>query len=308
MKIVVIGSINMDLVMRVNRLPQKGETITAENYFTVPGGKGANQAVAAARLGADVFMVGALGKDGFGEELFQHIEKEGIDVEGICRTDGPTGNALITVDQNGDNTILVYPGANHEVTPEWIQQQEKLIEKSDWVMLQLEIPMNSVVEAARIAKKFNKKVLLNPAPATVLPDELISLVDLLTPNETELALLSCSHNIQAGADILIQRGIGTVVVTLGDKGSMAYVGTRSITGAPYKVIAVDTTAAGDTFNAALVVALGDGKELEEALGYANAAGALATTRMGAQSSLPTKTEVVNFRKRIGNEAFNVSRL
>lgn len=291
MKIVVIGSINMDLVMKVKRLPEKGETLTAQSYITVPGGKGANQAVAAARLGAEVLMIGALGNDGFGEDLFQKLSEENIGTKGIRHVEGPTGNALITVDENGDNTILVYPGANQEVTPEWVKQQETIIEKADWVMLQLEIPMNSVVEAARLAKKRNKKVLLNPAPATALPKELISLVDVITPNETELALLSGSDDIAAGAERLQQQGIGTVVVTLGDKGSVAYTGAESIIAPPYKVKAVDTTAAGDTFNAALITAMGQGKKLEEALDYANAAGALATTKMGAQSSLPTIAEV-----------------
>lgn len=291
MKIVVIGSINMDLVMKVNRLPQRGETLTAEDYLTVPGGKGANQAVAAARLGAEVHMIGALGNDGFGKELLQNLNKENIGTEGIRRVEGPTGNALITVDVNGDNTILVYPGANQEVTSAWVQQQETIIEKADWVMLQLEIPMNSVVEAARVAKKHNKNVLLNPAPAAALPEELISLVDVITPNETELALLSGSDDIATGAETLLQRGINTVVVTLGDKGSVAYTGHTSVTAPPYKVKAIDATAAGDTFNAALMVFLGHGEQMEDALDYANAAGALATTRMGAQSSLPTKEEV-----------------
>lgn len=297
MKIVVIGSINMDLVMKVSRLPQKGETLTAEGYFTVPGGKGANQAVSAARLGAEVNMVGALGNDGFGEELFQHLKMEGIGLQGINRTEGPSGNALITVDDKGDNTILVYPGANHNVSPEWIERQEEIIKKADWVMLQLEIPMNSVVAAARLARKLNKKVLLNPAPATVLPEELISLVDVVTPNETELALLTGSHNLEEGAARLIQQGIDTVVVTLGDRGSVAYREETKISASPYSVKAIDTTAAGDTFNGALLIAMGDGKGLEDALDYANAAGALAATKMGAQSSLPTKGEVEDFIKK-----------
>lgn len=297
MKIVVIGSINMDLVMKVKRLPEKGETLTAQSYITVPGGKGANQAVAAARLGAEVLMIGALGNDGFGEDLLQKLIEEGVGTDGIRRVEGPTGNALITVDENGDNTILVYPGANQEVTPAWVQQQESIIEKADWVMLQLEIPMNSVVEAARLAKKRNKKVLLNPAPAAALPEELISLVDVITPNETELALLSGSDDIATGAELLLQRGISTVVVTLGDKGSVAYTVSTSITAPPFKVKAVDTTAAGDTFNAALITAIGQGKKLEDALIYANAAGGLATTKMGAQSSLPTRVEVDGFIKK-----------
>ncbi|MDW7678163.1 MAG: ribokinase, partial [Bacillota bacterium] len=201
-----------------------------------------------------------------------------------------------TVDRQGDNTILVYPGANGDVSFQWVEEQEALIREADWVMIQLEIPMESVLTAATLAKRLNKKVLLNPAPAAQLPEELISLVDILTPNETELALLSGVRGIEEGAEVLLKKGVSTVVVTLGARGSLARTSETIVNAAPYNIVAVDTTAAGDAFNAALVVALGEGSKLPEALAFANAAGALTATRMGAQSSLPTRKEVDQFRQ------------
>ncbi|SMP38788.1 ribokinase [Anoxynatronum buryatiense] len=296
MKIAVIGSINMDIVMKVHRLPEKGETLMASDYRTVPGGKGANQAVAAARLGASVAMIGALGNDAFGDTLLKGFQDEGLNVEGIQRTTGASGNALITVDDQGDNTILVYPGANGDITPQWIHQQEKLIQEADWVMLQLEIPMNCVVAAAKLAKKHGKKVILNPAPAAELPPELYTFLDLLTPNETELALLTGITGSEAGMQELLKRGVKTIVVTLGSKGSMAKNGDGTFTAEPYAIKAVDTTAAGDAFNAGLVVALAEERPLQEALAFANAVGALTATQMGAQHSLPLRGQVDDFMK------------
>lgn len=294
MKIAVIGSINMDIVMKVSRLPEKGETLMATDYLTVPGGKGANQAVAAARLGASVTMVGALGTDAFGDTLLRGFQHEGLQVEGIQRMEGASGNALITVDAQGDNTILVYPGANGDLKPGWIQQQEALVKETDWVMLQLEIPMDCVIAAAKLAKSQGKKVLLNPAPAVTLPAELYALIDLLTPNETELALLAGVSGIEAGMEALQQQGVQTVVVTLGSKGSMAKVGDSLFKAEPYTIKAVDATAAGDAFNAGLVVALAEEKPFPEALAFANAVGALTATKMGAQHSLPTRDQVDAF--------------
>lgn len=296
MKIAVIGSINMDIVMKVPWLPQKGETLLAEEYLTVPGGKGANQAVAAARLGAKVSMIGALGREAFGDTLLKGLTEDGLDVRGIRRTDSPSGNALITVDPQGENTILVYPGANGDVTPDWVQRQESIIQEADWVMLQLEIPMESVLKAAKLAKKLKKKVLLNPAPAAELPEELISMVDILTPNETELALLSGVEGIEDGADVLLSKGVQMVVVTLGSKGSLVKTKQSMIQAEAYAIQAVDTTAAGDAFNAGLVTALGEGRNLKEALSFANAVGAVTATKLGAQRSLPTREVVEQFRK------------
>ncbi len=297
MKIAVIGSINMDLVLQVQRLPQKGETLLADHYEKVPGGKGANQAVAASRLGADVTMFGALGKDGFGDELLERLKQEKIHTEGILRTETPSGNAMITIDEQGNNTIIVYPGANFDVTEIWIRDKLELLEEAEWVMFQLETPMKTVEDGILRLKASGKNILLNPAPAKELPDSLYPMIDVITPNETELALLSGTEDIEAGARILLKKGVRQVVVTMGEEGSVDISHELAIVGKPYRVKAIDTTAAGDTFNAALLVALMEEKGMKEALSFANAAGALATTKLGAQSSLPTKEEVLELMKK-----------
>ena len=296
MNIIVIGSINMDIVMKVPRLPQKGETLMAEDYMTVPGGKGANQAVAAARLGSNVTMVGALGEDAFGDTLLQRLQKENINTTGVRRTSSASGNALITVDNHGDNTILVYPGANHDVSTAWIEEQEKLIVQADWVMLQLEIPVNSVVTAIETAQKLGKKVLLNPAPAMTLPEDLYASIDLITPNETELRILSGKEKIREGAAWMIEKGVGCVIVTLGAEGSLGMTKDQEVSVPAYPVQPVDSTAAGDAFNAAVVIALSEGNNLKKSMAFANAAGALTTTVMGAQRSLPSRFELDQFLK------------
>ena len=297
MKIAVIGSINMDLVFQVQRLPQKGETLLADHFEKVPGGKGSNQAVAASRLGADVTMLGALGKDGFGDELLERLKQEKIHTEGILRTETPSGNAMITIDEKGNNTIIVYPGANFDVTEIWIRDKLELLKESKWVMFQLETPMDTVDDGIQRLKSSGKNILLNPAPAKKLPDRLYPMIDVITPNETELALLSGTEDIEDGARILLKKGVRQVVVTMGEKGSIAISHEQTIEGKPCRVKAVDTTAAGDTFNAALIIALMERKGMKEALCFANAAGALATTKFGAQSSLPTKEEVLEFMKK-----------
>ena len=294
MKIVVIGSINMDFVLQVTALPQKGETLLAQSYTTIPGGKGANQAVAAARLGAEVAMIGALGRDSIGDKLLEKLQQENIQISGVKRTETTSGNALITVDANGDNTIIVYPGANFDVTKEWLLKNAAIIGKADWVMFQLEIPLESVVTGVKLVKQQGGKVLLNPAPAKQLPEALYPMLDLITPNETELSLLANIKGIESGAAVLLEKGVGTVVVTLGKKGSLALTKKGVVQGKPFVVKAVDTTAAGDAFNAALVVALQEQKPLEDALAFANATGAITSTAMGAQDSLPSRQQVEEF--------------
>ena len=292
--IVVIGSINMDLVMKVFRLPQKGETLTADSFMTIPGGKGANQAVAVSRLGGKVSMIGAVGSDSYGDALMKNLQENHIHTSGVKR-DGPvSGNAMITVDQQGDNTILVFPGANKQVTPQWIESQKCLIQKCDWVMLQLEIPMESVSCAIKLAKSMNKKVLLNPAPAVEIPQELYPLIDVLTPNETELALLSDMESLDLGAKELLKKGSKMVVATLGSEGSMAVTDEMQLHSPAFSIKAVDATAAGDAFNGALIVAIEEGKHISEALAFANGAGAMAATVMGAQKSLPTRESLDKF--------------
>ena len=291
MKIAVIGSINMDYSVGVNALPLKGETIMANAFHLAAGGKGANQAVAARRLGAEVHMVGALGKDGNGKELYQQLDKDGIHLEAIKYVDTPTGNAMITVEKGGSNTIVVFSGANGELDEEWVIKHKNIVEEADFVILQLEIPMKTVAKAVSLAKQFNKQVILNPAPATLIPDEIYKEVDYITPNETELALLTGTHSVEEGAKILLGKGVKTVVVTLGEKGCY-YLSREGAGFVQTSVVnAVDTTAAGDAFNGALAVALGEGKSLRESLVFANKVGALATTKNGAQDALPMRSEV-----------------
>lgn len=295
LKILVIGSINMDYVCTVDELPKKGETLLSNGFVDSGGGKGANQAVAARRLGAEVAMIGAVGKDVSGDKLIDSLRKEGINVDYIKRVDIPTGNAIVTVDKNGDNTIVVYSGANFQVDEELINSCEAVIEENDFIILQLEIPMNTVLYSAKLAKKHGKKVVLNPAPAKELPKEIYEYIDYITPNETELARITGIDDVKLASKELINRGAKNVVVTLGEKGSY-YLGDGELEVESFKIEAVDTTAAGDSFNGALAVALGEGKSIEEALKYANAVGALTTTKIGAQVSLPYKEEVKEFLK------------
>nr|WP_315116682.1 ribokinase [uncultured Clostridium sp.] len=295
LEILVIGSINIDYVSTVEELPRKGETLHANSFEDSAGGKGANQAVAARRLGAEVSMIGAVGNDVIGKKLKESLEKEGIDVSCINAVDVPTGNALITVDKNGDNTIVVYSGANFQLDNKWIDDSEKLIKRSDIVVLQLEIPMETVMYSAKLGKKHNKIVILNPAPAKELPEEIYNYIDYITPNETELyKLTGVEDDIEGASRKLLDRGARNVVVTLGEKGCycLGEVGEYGIDS--FKVEAIDTTAAGDSFNGALAVALCENKKIEDALKFANAVGALTTTKKGAQTSLPYMKEVDKF--------------
>jgi len=294
LKIAVIGSLNMDYSLKVRKLPDKGETILASSFYTAAGGKGANQAVAARRLGAEVYMIGAVGRDSNGKELCSKLEAEGISTAGIKKADVPTGNAMITVDDAGGNTIVVYPGANAEVDNSWLGENIAMMEAVDFVVLQLEIPMETVAAAVLTAKKMGKKVMLNPAPAAEIPQELYNMIDVMTPNETELALLTGTRDIDAGARLLLEREAKSVVVTLGEEGCLFMDNSGSINIRSFKVKAIDSTAAGDCFNAALAVALCEGKTIEEALSFSNAAGAIAVTRQGAQESLPLRDEVERF--------------
>jgi len=294
LKIAVIGSLNMDYSLKVGKLPAKGETILASSFYTAAGGKGANQAVAARRLGAYVYMIGAVGKDSNGKELCSKLEEEGILVKGIKEVDVPTGNAMITVDDTGSNTIVVYPGANTAVDRSWFDENIDIVEAADYVVLQLEIPMETVAAAVLTAKKMNKKIILNPAPAAEIPRELYGMIDIMTPNETELALLTGTKDIMEGSRLLLDRGAKSIVVTLGEEGCLYMDKTRAVKVGAFKVKAIDSTAAGDCFNAALAVALCEGKTIEEALSFSNAAGAIAVTKSGAQESLPFKDEVERF--------------
>lgn len=291
MNIVVIGSINMDYTLIVDQLPNREETISASAFYTSGGGKGANQALAAKRLGANVLMIGSLGKDSMGTILSENLKKEGIDVSGIKYVDKPTGNAMITVDKNGSNTIIVYPGANEELNYNWIEKFKDKIDDCEIVILQLEIPMDTVENSAKLAKKCGKTVILNPAPAKDIPFELYKYVDIITPNETELMRITGYSDVRQGAKELLKRGVKKVIVTLGDKGSYYADENEEYNVDPIRVHAVDTTAAGDSYNGALAVALCEGKSIKEALEFANIVGAVTTTKLGAQESLPFRSEV-----------------
>lgn len=292
----VVGSINMDLITKVPRFPQEGETITGVDFLTVPGGKGANQAVAAARLGAKTAMIGCVGIDRFGKELVASLQKERVSMRRInFIPDTPTGTAIIIVNEKAQNQIIVIPGANHRITEEHLTYAWNTLKiKPQALLLQLEIPLPIVIKAAQLAKKDNTMVVLNPAPApiTSLPIELLNQVDFLIPNEHEAKILANTDDLETAANRLRNQG-PKVIVTLGDKGAMFFDDKPRIVD-PFRVKAVDPTAAGDAFVAAFTVSTLQRKTPLEAIKFANAAGALATTKIGAQPSLPTLVEVNQF--------------
>ena len=296
--IIVVGSLNADLVVRTPRFPQPGETISGEDLLIIPGGKGANQAVAAARQGASTAMVGRVGNDSFGPELIGNLKQNDVETSHV-QTDAQaaTGTAIIVVDAKGQNSIVLSPGGNGRVTPADISD----VPFGDYklLLLQLEIPTEAVLAAAQRAKESGLRVLLNPAPARALPDELLSLPDFLVPNESELSLLTNQPvndiaSAENAAKTLLGRGVKNVIVTLGANGALIVSNdlTRHIPS--FKVDVVDTTAAGDAFIGGFASALLLDKSIEEAVRYGCACGALAATRFGAQPSLPTKEDVDTF--------------
>jgi ribokinase len=299
--IVVVGSLNMDLVVQVPTIPKPGETVLGNKFATFPGGKGANQAVAAARLGASVTMVGQVGADTYGESLIDNLATEGVKVDCVSSDEhNATGVAMIAVDANGQNSIAVASGANFTLTKEHIRSAWEKLRDIDILIMPLETPPDTILEAARLAKKQGSTVVLNPAPARILGVELLSLVDVLVPNEHEISQLSeyqpsSDAEIEEFARTLIAQGVGAVVTTLGSKGvSIVEDSKDEVLLPPFPVEALDTTAAGDSFVAALAVGIGEGKSLQEACYFANAVGALTVTKMGAQPSLPTRAEVNEF--------------
>lgn len=293
--VAVVGSLNMDFVIQAPRFPEPGETLTGHQFRNVPGGKGANQAIAASRLGADVSMVGRVGDDHFGRQLRRALADDGVDTKHVTVDRGaPTGVAAVIVERAGGNRIIVVPGANGALTPEDVQAAASTIARSDVLLLQLEVPLPAIVRAVEIAHQGRTQVVLNPAPAQSLPQSLVPQVDYLIPNEVEAAMLSGGAGKEplACAQALRQMGFRTVVVTLGEQGALLVDNTGVIQAEALPVAVIDTTAAGDAFVGAFAVAIAGGETVAEALRWANAAGALATMRLGAQPSLPTKAALL----------------
>jgi ribokinase len=296
-KIVVVGSSNTDLIIKLDRIPRPGETVLGDEFSTAAGGKGANQAVAAARAGGEVTFIARVGCDSMGEQAIAGFVRDGINVDYIVRDKTkPSGVALIFVAQDGENSIAVASGANERLSPTDVKRAAKVIHGARVLVLQLETPLNTVRMAAELAAKAGVKVLLNPAPARKLPDKLLKYVDVLTPNEGEAEMLTGikvrDPNASArAATALLARGVENVMITMGPRG--AFVAGRDVRLMipAYKVKAVDTTAGGDVFNGALAVALAEGRSLLEAARFATAAAAISVTRLGAQTSAPTRLEI-----------------
>lgn len=299
--LIVVGSLNMDLVVRAPRHPRPGETLIGSQFQTFPGGKGANQAVAAARLGAKVRMIGRVGQDAFGDALLQTARQDGVDTTFIRRDpNAATGVALITLDQAGQNTIVVASGANMQVSAQDIEQAAAAFEGASLLLMQLECPLEAVEAAAELAQRYGIPVVLNPAPARPLPQSLLARVDYLLPNQHELQLLAEGEaDYATAATRLISNGVRNLVVTLGEEGALLVTPQSQESLPAFKVPVVDTVAAGDAFAAAFCVALAEGKSLRDAVLWGNAAGAIAVTRPGAQPSMPNREELIQFLKERG---------
>jgi len=300
-KVVVIGSLNMDLVTRAPRLPRGGETLIGESFATVSGGKGANQAVAAARLGADVSMVGCVGSDAYGAELRGALLAELIDCQAVSTVDGSSGVALIVVDDNSQNAIVIVAGANGALTPQVIDSFDAVLQAADVIICQLEVPDATVGHALKRGRELGKTVILNPAPASrPLPADWFAAIDYLIPNESEASALTglpvdSLESAETAATRLIAMGAGKVIITLGAEGSLFADGTRLEHFPAPKVKAVDTTAAGDTFVGGFAAALVAGSSEAEAIRFGQVAAALSVTRAGAQPSIPTLSDVQAFK-------------
>lgn len=296
--IVVVGSINLDLVANAARLPAPGETVFGTQFRTFFGGKGANQAVAAAKLGHPVLMIGKVGEDAFGSQLLDGLNQAGVGTACIGRTPGPSGTAIIVTDDHGENSIVVIPGANSQVLPADIERHRDVLGNAGMILTQLEIPLETVEMLCRIAKKQNIPLVLDPAPARPLPASILQNVTWITPNEIESQILltdSAAGSPDSAADRLFAAGVSHVVLKLGARGALVAEdpGTRHLVpGFPVK--AVDTTAAGDAFNGAFAVGLLEEKSPEQAARFANAVAAISVTRPGAQPSMPTRKEVDEF--------------
>jgi ribokinase len=296
-RIVVIGSSNTDMIIQLDRIPRLGETILGGEFATAPGGKGANQAVAAARAGGQVTFVARVGQDVFGDRAVERFRRDGVRTGFVVRDrSAPSGVALIFVAKDGENSIAVAGGANTRLSPADVRKAGRAIRAASSVVMQLETPFATVEAAADLAARSGVRVILNPAPARELPGRLLERVSVLTPNETEAELLTGiavrdETSAHRAAGRLLDRGVGTVILTLGPRGALVAAGRQSQIVAGFRVKTVDTTAAGDVFNGALAVALGEGRAVIEAVRFANAAAAISVTRLGAQPSAPTRREI-----------------
>ena len=303
-KIVVLGGINMDVVANVRRMPEPGETVHGDSFFMAGGGKGANQAVAAARLGAEVRMVGRVGDDDFGRTLLDALRSEGIEVDGVApdSTNG-TGVAVIMVDASGQNCIAEIYGANRASDETQLEAAKSAMEDADALMLQLETPPDVSLEAARYARSIGLRVIWDPAPAAEMPVEGFVVADFLTPNETEVEALTGirvddEDSAREAAESLIAKGVGAAVITLGERGVYAATEMESYLVPPFEVDVVDSVAAGDAFAAGLAVAVSEGFGLEDALKFGAASGGLAVTKPGARDAMPFRAEVDELLERI----------
>jgi len=299
-KLAVLGSINADHILNLAHFPRPGETVIGNQYQVAFGGKGANQAVAAGRSGADIAFIACVGDDDIGERVRQQLASDRIDITPVAAVAGePTGVALIFVNGEGENTIGIHAGANAALTPDRVQQHQQVIADADALLMQLESPLESVLAAAQIARQHHTQVILNPAPATALSDQLLALIDIITPNETEAQILtgvvvdSDAAAAQA-ASVLHAKGISTVLITLGSRGVWLSEQGNGQRVPGFRVEAVDTIAAGDTFNGALITALLEQRPMTEAVRFAHAAAAIAVTRRGAQPSVPWREETDGF--------------
>ena len=299
--IVVVGSINLDLVVGANRIPRVGETVTGKTFETYFGGKGANQAVAAAKLGYSVAMVGCVGTDGFGEQLRKGLEEAGVDTVGVSTAEGPSGIALITTSSHGENNIVVVPGANEHLEPALLDKATPLLRRAGILLTQLEIPLDAVDYLARFAERNNIPLMLDPAPARDLPMSLLRRVTWITPNETEVQELLkrrivSDSDYYAAAESLLSCGIRNVLLKMGSRGALVAQqnGSKEIIPA-FSVNPVDTTAAGDAFNGGFAVGLMKGMNAIEGARFGSAVAAISVTRTGAQPSMPTSAEVEQFQ-------------
>jgi ribokinase len=298
--IVVVGSSNTDMIIKMDQLPKPGETILGGQFVTAAGGKGANQAVAAARAGGAVTFVARVGDDVFGSQAVAGFVKDGINVDYVFKDkSSPSGVALIFVAKDGENSIAVAGGANGNLSPADLEKAKQAIIHAKTLVVQLETPLETVQAAAELAAARGVTFILNPAPARPLADSLLKLVSLLTPNETEAELLTgikvhSEATAAAAAQALLAKGCGTVIITLGAKGAFVATAKARFLVPGFKVTAVDTTAAGDVFNGSLAVALAEGRPLAESVRFANAAAALSVTRLGAQPSAPKRQEITHF--------------